>query len=114
MQLDSNNNQELLLQEQLEQFERSVSQVRAELDSTNNDMMLLQEQLDVIKTNLTQVLLWLDAINNASQENAKQLSSLQLELYCGAGEWNPVVHLNMSDHLSQCLGGGECRRSECI
>ena len=100
LQLDSNNNQELL--EELEQIKRNISQATAELNSTNNDIMLLQEQLDVIETNLTQVLLWLNAINNASQENAKQHSSLQLQLYCGVGEWYPVVHLNMSDHLSQC------------
>ena len=102
LQLDSNNSQEVLLQEQLYQTERNTSQALAELDSTNNDIMLLQEQLGAIETNLTQVLLWLNAINNASHENAKQLSSLQLQLYCGVGEWHPLVHLNMSDPLSQC------------
>ena len=100
--IDSNNNEELLVQTQLNLTQMNISQALAELDSTNNDIMLLQEHLDAIETNLTQVLLSLDAINNASQENAKQLASLQLQLYCGAGEWHRVAHLNMSDPLSQC------------
>ena len=104
LQLDTNNSLKLLLQEQLDQTKRNISQALAELaiDSTNNDLMLLKEQLDTIETNLTQAVLWLDAINNASQENIKQLSSLQLQLYCGVGEWHLLVHLNMSDPLSQC------------
>ena len=100
--IDSTNNEELLVQTQLNQTQMNVSQALAELDSTNNDIRLLQEQLDAIETNLTQVLLSLDAINNASQENTKQIASLQLQLYCGAGEWHRVAHLNMSDPISQC------------
>ena len=99
MQLDSNNNEEQLIEARIRM---NISQALTELDSTNNNIMTLQQQLNAIETNLTQVLLTLDAIHNASQASAEQLASLQLQLYCGAGEWNRVVHLNMSDPLNQC------------
>ena len=102
MQLDSNNNEKQLVEAQLTLTKMNISRALTELDSTNNDIMTLQQQLNAIETNLTQVLLTLDAIHNASQENAEHLASLQLQLYCGAGEWNRVVQLNMSDPLHQC------------
>ena len=102
MQLDSNNNEEQLVEAQLTLTNLNISRALTELDSTNNDIMTLQQQLNAIETNLTQVLLTLNAIHNVFQENAEHLASLQLQLYCGAGEWNRVVHLNMSDPLNQC------------
>ena len=102
MQLDSNNNEEHLVEAQLTLTKMNISRALTELESTNNDIMTLQQQLNVIETNLTQVLLTLNAIHNVFHENAEQLASLQLQLYCGAGEWNRVVHLNMSDPLNQC------------
>ena len=102
MQLDSNNNEELSVETQFNQTQGNIYQALAEINSTNNEIMILQEQLDTIGTNLTQVLLLLDAINNTSQENAKQLASLQIQLYCGAGEWHRVIFINMSDPLNQC------------
>ena len=103
MQLDSSNNEKLLIETQLNQTQLNISQALAEVISTNNEIMMLQERLDAIDTNLSQVLLSLDAINNVSLENEKQLASLQLQLYCGVGEWYRVVFMNMSDPLNQCL-----------
>ena len=102
MQLDSNNNEEPSIETQLNQTQLNIYQALAELNTSKNEIMILQEQLDAIGTNLTQVLLSLDAINNTSQENVKQLASLQLQLHCGAGEWLHVIFINMSDPLNQC------------
>ena len=64
-----------------------------------NDMNLLsiqhQQSLSSTRDNISQVVVNLNTIKS-------DLSSLQVQLYCGAGLWYRVAFLNMSDPSQQC------------
>ena len=64
-----------------------------------NDINLLsiqnQQSLSSTRDNISQVVVNLKTVKN-------DLSSLQVQLYCGAGLWYRVAFLNMSDPSQQC------------
>ena len=81
---------------QLHQLNESKEGVDREL---TNDINLLsiqhQQSLSSTRDNISQVVANLNTIKS-------DLSSLQVQLYCGAGLWYRVAFLNMSDPSQQC------------
>ena len=62
-----------------------------------------------MKLNVSQLLLHLEIENRDFSELTEerttmqtQAENLQVQLYCGAGEWHRVAYLNMSDPSEQC------------
>ena len=74
----------------------NISETLTQLNATNSDIANLAESTN---TNITS--LHTQLINLQMQLQA-QVSDLQVQIYCGPGEWRQVAHLNMSDPTQQC------------
>ena len=82
---------------------------------TNNDnnMTSVLNQLDILQTNISYITEeFTAAYSNITSLQSQvislmthvktQGSNLQLQVYCGPGEWRQVAYLNMSDSTQQC------------
>ena len=101
-----------LLQIQTTNIQKDISWALIQFNSTENAVMALQTKLDKVKLNVSQVLLLTEIedrdlmnISELIEERATvqtQADNLQVQLYCGAGEWHRVTSLNMSNPGEQC------------
>ena len=73
---------------ELNQLEAIQVQITTELNATNSNITFVHSQI----VDLRSYVVHLQA----------QFTGLQLQLYCGPGEWQRVAHLNMSDPTQQC------------
>ena len=96
--------------------ESSINQISTQLNMTNGNVRSALNQLDTTRSNISHITTEL----NAAKSNAisvqtqvdilqtqvasllPQVSDLQLQVYCGPGEWRRVAYLNMSDPTQQC------------
>ena len=77
-------------------FQSNISKILMQLDDTNTEIAT------TIQTNLSQVLFQLDALNSDVLFLQQLSTSQQIQLYCGAGDWQQVASINMSDPTQQC------------
>ena len=105
-----------LLHTQNTEIQEGVFQALMHLNSTKNTIMELQIKLEETKKNVSQILLQVEEtsrnIRNISevrieegrttQAQETQAENLQVQLYCGVGEWHRVAHLNMSNSTESC------------
>ena len=103
-----------LIQTQINEIQKKIPQTLIQLNSTKIAITGLQIKFDEVKMNASQVLLQLEEANrdiiNTSEMIIKRVTmqiqaehlQLQLQLYCGAGEWHRVAHLNMSNTTESC------------
>ena len=83
---------------QLDQLRNESQETERELTKFNDINLLSilnQQSLSSTRDNISQVVANLNTIKS-------DLSSLQVQLYCGAGLWYCVAFLNMSDPSQQC------------
>ena len=76
-----------------------MNQLAATFQSNISKVLM---QLDDSNTNLSQVIFQLDALNRDVLSVQQQSTSQQIQFYCGAGEWQQVASINMSDPTQQC------------
>lgn len=99
---------------QATELKEGVSQALIQFNSTKSAIMALQSKLKETKLRASQILLQIEErqIVNTSkiqfeenptiQTQETQAEILQVQLYCGAGEWHRVAQLNMSDPEENC------------
>ena len=87
----------------------NVSRMLLQLNTTNTDVGELKThsrittvELDVASTNITSVQTQVANLQARVASLLPQVSDLQVQLYCGPGEWRQVAYLNMSDPTQQC------------
>ena len=105
-------NDTISIQTQINEIQKEIPQALIQLNSTEIAIMELQIKLDEVKMTVPQVLFQLEEASrdlmNTSEviiERATMqtlIENLQVHLYCGAGEWSLVAHLNMSDPTENC------------
>ena len=77
-------------------FQTNISHILMQLDVTSAEIAT------TIQTNLSHVLFQLDALNRDVLLVQHKSASQQIQLYCGAGDWRPIISINMSDPSQQC------------
>ena len=74
----------------------NISETLTQLNATNSDIANLAESTNINITSLhTQ-------LTNLQMQLQTRFSDLQVQIYCGPGEWRQVAYLNMSDPTQQC------------
>ena len=68
----------------------------------NQLAVTFQTNLSTLQTNLSQVLFRLDALNSDILSVQQQSTRQQIQLYCGARDWQRIAFINMSDPSQQC------------
>ena len=70
---------------QLDAIQSNISHITEELTGAYNNITSVQAQVIALRTYVI-----------------RESGDLQLQLYCGPGEWHQVAYLNMSDPTQQC------------
>ena len=77
-------------------YAQGSSNDRSELDIMNQELSSIQTQLATTQINMSKIRTKLDNFISTVNEN------LQIQSYCGPGQWQRVAYLNMSDPTEQC------------
>ena len=77
----------------------NMNQLTATFQTNISQILMQHEAIALIQTNLSQMLFQLNKdVLSVQQESASQ----QIQLYCGAGDWQRIVFINMSNASQQC------------
>ena len=80
----------------------NISQILSQLDETNSNVAPTLKQLSTFEVSISKINAQLNRANSDIHSAQSQVSDLQLQLYCGSGEWRQMAYLNMSDPTQQC------------
>ena len=80
----------------------NISQIVTELDEINTDLQILNQFAMLSQTNISQVLVNFSSLKGNLTSVETQTQDIQLQIYCGPGEWRRVAYLNMRDPTQQC------------
>ena len=80
----------------------NTSQILAQLDATNGNITSALDQFNNFEVNVSKIRALFNGTSSDIVSLQTQVNDLQLQVYCGQGEWRRVAYLNMNDPTQQC------------
>ena len=85
-----------LVKSEINDLVMNISHILVQLNEANSELAT------TLQNNVSQILCQLNALNRDILSVQEQGTWLQIQLYCGAGEWYRIAYLNMTDPSQQC------------